>query len=260
MTDGIAFRFATIDDEPALRALLVEAALPSADVAVGRQEYLLAVQSGRVVGSVGLEVAGDAGLLRSFAVAPALRNAGLGSALYERALAHAALRGVRTAYVLTTTAERFCLARGFERVDRGQVPPAVAALPEFRTLCPATAVCLRRRLEGEVRFFPRDVLRLRPDVPGASMWAVALERAMLTWYELAPDTTFPRHAHPSEQITLVLEGELWFTLDGRPELRVGAGEVIAIPSDVPHAVATRGQPARAVDAWSPVRPGLLDHE
>jgi amino-acid N-acetyltransferase len=45
---------------------------------------------------VGLERHGDAGLLRSLAVAANRRGAGLGGALYERILAHAVRRGVRS--------------------------------------------------------------------------------------------------------------------------------------------------------------------
>ena len=50
--------------------------------------------------------------------------------------------------------------------------------------------------------------------------------------------------------------ELFFEVAGR-EVRVGAGEVIAVPADAPHRVWTREHPARAVDAWSPVRPEYL---
>ncbi len=50
---------------------------------------------------------------------------------------------------------------------------------------------------------------------------------------------------------MVLEGELFFDLDDRT-LRVMAGEVVAVPSGVPHAVSTRAAGARAIDAWSPV--------
>jgi amino-acid N-acetyltransferase len=55
---------------------------------------------------------------------------------------------VKTAYVLTTSAERFCLAHGFERVDRAAVPAAIAATAQFRALCPSTAACFRRRLHA----------------------------------------------------------------------------------------------------------------
>lgn len=106
-------------------------------------------------------------------------------------------------------------------------------------------------IPGVVRHFPSGSLPLRPDVPGARYWAVALQHAMLTYFEVEPGARFETHRHPSEQITWVLEGELHFEVEGRT-IAVGAGEVIAIPADVPHAVFTRERGARACDAWSPV--------
>lgn len=44
----------------------------------------------------------------------------------------------------------------------------------------------------------------------------------------------PRHSHANEQFTLILGGALKFTLDDG-ELTVRAGEVLFIPSGVPHA-------------------------
>lgn len=252
------FRFASPSDETAVRRLLAASGLPSADISTDRQDIILALSGQQqIVGCVALEPYGDAALLRSFAVAPDLRGRGLGTALYDRVLAQAAVRGAKTAYVLTTTAERFCSTRGFEKIERADVPAAVASSPEFRTLCPATAVCMRRRLDGDARYFPADVLRLRPDVPGASMWAVALERAMLTYFEIEPRSRFETHSHASEQITMVLEGELFFEVAGGVEVLVRAGEVIAIPANAPHAAWTGERPARAVDAWSPVRPEFI---
>lgn len=94
-------------------------------------------------------------------------------------------------------------------------------------------------------------LQLRPDVPGAAFWAVALDKAMLTYFEVEAHAAFERHVHESEQITMVLEGELVFTLDDQ-EVRVGAGEVIAVPSNVAHAVRAGDHKAKAIDCWSPV--------
>ena len=102
------------------------------------------------------------------------------------------------------------------------------------------------------QYYPREQLRLQADVEGAKMWAVALEKTMFTYFEVEPHSRFERHDHESEQITMVLEGALFFEVDSGV-IRVGAGEVIALPSFVPHAVFTQDEPAKAVDAWSPVR-------
>lgn len=256
MTTPIALRPSTSADDPMLRAFLEAAGLPAADVETGRQEYLLAEEEGRLVGTIGLEQVGQDALVRSLTVAPERRGQGLAGRLDDAAIALARSRGIRSLYLLTTTAEAYAVRRGYERIPRSEVPSALLALPQFRALCPSTAVCMRRRLEPGAVHYTADALRLRPDVPGASMWAVALERAMLTYYEIQPRSRFDAHRHEAEQITLVLEGELVFEVEGK-ETRVGPGEVIALPSNVPHAVWTTGEPTRAVDAWSPPRGDLL---
>lgn len=103
----------------------------------------------------------------------------------------------------------------------------------------------------QARYFPQGTLALAPDVPGAMAWGVALQHTQLTYFEVEPHCRFERHQHASEQITLVLEGELSFELDGATHC-LKPGEVIAIPANVPHAVFTGSLRVRAVDAWSPV--------
>lgn len=63
---------------------------------------------------------------------------------------------------------------------------------------------------GEIKVYSKDELHLRPSVKGAEMWAVGLEKAMLTYFEMELNTEFPEHSHEAEQITLILEGELTF--------------------------------------------------
>ncbi len=104
--------------------------------------------------------------------------------------------------------------------------------------------------KAEWQHYPRESLSLREDVPGAKMWAVALEKTMLTYFEVQSHSRFESHSHESEQITLVLEGELFFEISGKIT-SVKDGEVIAIPSNVPHAVFTEEKAVKAVDAWSP---------
>ncbi|MEK6690417.1 MAG: dimethylsulfonioproprionate lyase family protein [Nitrospirota bacterium] len=109
---------------------------------------------------------------------------------------------------------------------------------------------------GEIKVYSEDELHLKPSVKGAKMWAVGLEKAMLTYFEMEPNTEFPEHSHEAEQITLILDGELTFIYEGK-EVTLKPGEVIAIPSNVIHAAFTDSKPCKAVDAWSPVRKEFL---
>ena len=142
----VVFHPAEPADIPRLKALLASAGLPSEDVRHAEQDYILAFSGGELVGSVGLEKCGVVALLRSLAVVPAQRRRGLGGKLYDRILGRALACGARDAYVLTTTAERFFAVRGFERVERSSVPEALRLTAEFRSLCPTSAVCMRRSL------------------------------------------------------------------------------------------------------------------
>ncbi len=107
-----------------------------------------------------------------------------------------------------------------------------------------------------IKAYSRNDLHFKSPVPGARMWAVGLERTMLTFFELAPGTKFPDHSHEAEQITMVLEGELTFAYGGKT-VTLKAGEVIAIPSNVRHSVTAGPRLCKAVDAWSPVRKEYL---
>jgi amino-acid N-acetyltransferase len=147
MVGRVEVRRATREDLPAIRALLEASALPASDVdGEGSQELLVAGEGGRLAGCIGLEVHGDAGLLRSFAVPPPLRRRGIGAALHEAAVARARALGVRELYVLTTTVKERALRTGFVEVAREDVPEAIRAGSQFRSLCPASAACLRLRL------------------------------------------------------------------------------------------------------------------
>jgi quercetin dioxygenase-like cupin family protein len=106
-------------------------------------------------------------------------------------------------------------------------------------------------MNKEAQYYPKDKLNLKTVGDGAKMWGVPLEKTLLTYFEVEPNSEFAMHRHENEQITLVLEGELFFKVDGR-EIKVGPGEVIALPANVEHGAFTREKPAKAVDAWSPV--------
>jgi quercetin dioxygenase-like cupin family protein len=68
---------------------------------------------------------------------------------------------------------------------------------------------------------------------------------------LAKGALVPRHQHPNEQITNVLEGRLRFVL-GDEEQIVAAGSTVLIPANVPHEVEAL-EDSIALDVFSPVR-------
>lgn len=60
------------------------------------------------------------------------------------------------------------------------------------------------------------------------------ERTMLSRLLLRKGANVPIHSHDNEQITCVLEGALRFTMGDGQILTVRAGEVLVIPSNMPH--------------------------
>jgi len=70
----------------------------------------------------------------------------MGSALVQHAERHALGKGVRTVYLLTTTAQAFFEDLGYGPTTRESCPLAIRATPEFVSLCPASAVILMKRL------------------------------------------------------------------------------------------------------------------
>ena len=80
------------------------------------------------------------------------------------------------------------------------------------------------------------------------------DRMMLAHVYLKKGCVVPKHQHENEQLTYVLEGALrfWIGEDGKEELVVGAGEVLHIPSNIPHK-AEALEDTLDVDVFSPPR-------
>lgn len=85
------------------------------------------------------------------------------------------------------------------------------------------------------------------------------ERMMLAHVYLAKGSIVPRHSHENEQLTYVLEGALrfWIGEEGSEEIVVSAGEVLVIPSHVPHK-AEALEDTLDVDVFCPPRQDWLD--
>lgn len=85
------------------------------------------------------------------------------------------------------------------------------------------------------------------------------ERMMLAHVYLKQGCVVPRHSHDNEQFTYILEGALrfWIGEDEAQEIVVRAGEVLHIPSNVPHK-AEAIEDTLDVDVFSPPRWDWLD--
>lgn len=143
----IEIRGARAEDRGDVLALLERASLPpdGLDEQFG-EAYAVAVADGRVVGAAGVEVYGDAGLLRSVAVDPEWQGKGLGQRLTEERLRWAEARGLGAVYLLTTSAAGFFPRLGFAPVARDEVPAAVRGSLQFAGVCPSTAAVQKRSL------------------------------------------------------------------------------------------------------------------
>ena len=85
------------------------------------------------------------------------------------------------------------------------------------------------------------------------------ERMMLAHVYLKKGCIVPRHSHENEQLTYILEGALkfWIGEEGKEEITVRAGEVLLIPSNIPHK-AEALEETLDVDVFSPPRQDWLE--
>lgn len=139
--------FADLEDWVEIKELLAECQLPSEDIRPDQLKHFLICRAKRqIIGVIGLEIYGNAALLRSLAVRAPYRGQGLARELVKQAERHALSDDVKKLFLLTNTAELFFAKQGYERVDRKLAPEALQNTTEFKTLCPMTAVCMLKAL------------------------------------------------------------------------------------------------------------------
>lgn len=141
-------RRAKSTDWETISALLKESSLPVDDLAPDRLDSFLVAEDGdRLVGLIGLELLGTAGLLRSLVVAKEARRAGLGGKLVGSLEAAAQTAGVTEMWLLTIDAQQFFERHGYQEISRTQAPDAVRSTGEFSELCPDDASLMMKPLD-----------------------------------------------------------------------------------------------------------------
>lgn len=143
MSAEYSIRSASAGDLEAVESALREADLPLDGL---REQYgdgyAIAEAGGKMIGVEGIEIHGPDGLLRSAVVVPVWRGNGVGDALTRDRIAWARRRGLRSLYLLTTTAGEYFPRFGFTVVDRESAPDGVRRSREFSEACPSTALVM----------------------------------------------------------------------------------------------------------------------
>ena len=88
--------------------------------------------------------------------------------------------------------------------------------------------------------------------PGVEIRTCAGEKMMLSVVDLAPHAVVEEHAHPHEQVGMVLEGKAIFFI-GPEQKTLHPGDLYRIPGNVRHRVVALEQPVKALDIFYPVR-------
>ena len=85
------------------------------------------------------------------------------------------------------------------------------------------------------------------------------DRMMLAHVYLKKGCIVPKHSHENEQLTYILDGWLrfWIGEDQKEVIDVRSGEVLVLPSHVPHK-AEAMEDTLDVDVFSPPRQDWLD--
>ena len=88
--------------------------------------------------------------------------------------------------------------------------------------------------------------------PGVDIHTAAGNQIMLSIVEFQPHAVVQPHSHHHEQMGLLLEGELTFTIDGE-ETIVHPGQMWRIPGGIVHQAVAGDQPVKAIDVFYPIR-------
>src|SRR5690348_189041 len=137
---------------------------------------------------------------------------------------------------------------------RRVVPQRYASLTHTPTAEPMSTTA-----ERSVTYYKWDEIPRENVSPLLDRRLITGDRMMIAHVYLKKGCIVPKHSHPNEQITYILEGELkfWIGEDQSEIVHVKAGEVLTIPSNVPHK-AEALEDTLDVDIFDPPRQDWID--
>jgi quercetin dioxygenase-like cupin family protein len=92
--------------------------------------------------------------------------------------------------------------------------------------------------------------------PGVAIRTAAGRSMMLSVVTFEPEAVVPDHAHPHEQMGVLISGRLEFTAGGSTRI-LEPGGMWRIPGGVVHRVRALDGPAVALDVFHPIRDDYL---
>jgi quercetin dioxygenase-like cupin family protein len=87
---------------------------------------------------------------------------------------------------------------------------------------------------------------------GVNIFTTAGQEMMLSLVEMEPGAVVEPHSHPHEQMGMLLEGELTFTI-GSETKTLTPGEMWRIPGGVTHKAVAGDKRVKALDVFHPIR-------
>lgn len=132
--------------DESLRAALSGTGLPVDDLTDAGRSFYRFSRDGETVGFGGLELYGEAALLRSIVVLSDQQGFGFGHAITLGLLDAAHRKGAAAAYLLTESAAPFFQSLGFRPIARDEAPTAILTTRQAASLCPASAALMVRSL------------------------------------------------------------------------------------------------------------------
>lgn len=105
-------------------------------------------------------------------------------------------------------------------------------------------------------FVRREECPSREIFPGVRIYTTACREMMISFVEFEPGAVVEEHAHPHEQVGMVLKGRAHFFV-GEEDRILEPGDMYRIPGGVKHRVVALDEAVHALDIFHPVREDYL---
>lgn len=141
---------ATVKKRAEIISLLQSQELPSDDLPLLLNDFYTAMEGDQLIGLIGLERYGQYGLLRSMVVHPDYRNQQIAGSLVKMLEEKATSTGINSIYLLTETAAGYFSKKGYDAINRTEVPKDLMKSSEFSHVCPESATVMMKKLQESI--------------------------------------------------------------------------------------------------------------